>query len=419
LVKLKPQKRIISFSVILLLIIPTSAAFGSTPSLPVVTSLSPASGTASGGTTVTISGSGFTGATEVLFGGIAGTSLAIVNDTQLTVITPVRADTTRTVGAVPVIVKSADGDSNTDKTFTFRPNITYSGNGGIVQLGELASRSQSNSVVRTTATSPYTTSGTDSRSGQPYSFTTTFNYGNSGAFAYESDDRSSTSGTSISTTRTTGTAQSRDNVLTLYSSGNCATNPSGSVSRNTKDGHSTYCSVFGPEVFSEAFYATSAQSISFDWKAAGGGDHYEIYAFLISLSDLADSTYASSDHTIVAHSVGATSDWATASASIPSDGYYKFRFVNGTFDYSGGLGIGANLYVQNEVTVGLSNVISFDNPGGQIGASGTFNFNVSASSAAAVTMTSSTSSVCDVATGSLSGGQTPVTVTKKQLALVL
>ncbi len=176
----------------------------------------------------------------------------------------------------------------------------------------------------------------------------------------------------------------------------------------------TYGSAFGPEVYSEAFYATSAQAISFDWKAAGGGDDYEIYAFLVALSSLSDSSYATSDHTVIAHGLGSTSDWSTASASIPSDGYYKFRFVNGTFDATGGLAVGANLYIHNQVTVGLSNVISFTNPGDQIGASdATFTFNVSSSSGSAVTMTSTTTSVCTVTTGSVSGGQTPVTVTKK------
>lgn len=54
-----------------------------------VDDLSPTSGPTTGGTTVTITGTGFTGATGVTFGGVAGTGFA-VNDagTTITVVTP-------------------------------------------------------------------------------------------------------------------------------------------------------------------------------------------------------------------------------------------------------------------------------------------------------------------------------------------
>ena len=381
---------------------------------PAITSISPSGGTAAGGTSVTITGTGFTGTSDVTFGGVAGTSVTVVSDTEITVVTPVRTDTSRTVGAVPVIVTAPTGASNSDKTFTFRPVIDTTeaswATGTGLTLGELASRSQRSPVVRTTS-APFTTTGTDSRSNEAYSFVSDSNYGNSGAYAYESDERTRSGGWSF--TRTTGSTQGRSNVITLNSGGNCNSTPDGGSGYNTKDGYQTYCSVFGPDVFSEPFYATSAQSISFDWKAIGGGDDYEIYAFLVALDDLSDTTYETSDHTIVTHGMGGSSDWATASTAIPSAGYYKFRFVNGSFDRTGGLYLGAQLFVHNEITVGLSNVITFANPGDQIGASDdTFNFNVSSTSAGDVAVTSSTTSVCTVSAAS-SGGTTTVTVTKK------
>lgn len=55
---------------------------------PAVTAVSPATGPASGGTTVTINGSGFTGATKVSFGPDAGTSVTVVSSTQITVASP-------------------------------------------------------------------------------------------------------------------------------------------------------------------------------------------------------------------------------------------------------------------------------------------------------------------------------------------
>ncbi|WP_371346722.1 IPT/TIG domain-containing protein [Ancylobacter sp. IITR112] len=55
---------------------------------PVVTSVSPGGGPAAGGTTVTIRGSGFTGATAVLFNLDKGLGLNVISDTELSVTTP-------------------------------------------------------------------------------------------------------------------------------------------------------------------------------------------------------------------------------------------------------------------------------------------------------------------------------------------
>jgi hypothetical protein len=55
---------------------------------PQVTGISPKAGPLGGGTTVTVTGSGFTGATAVHFGAAASTSVTVVSDTQLTVVSP-------------------------------------------------------------------------------------------------------------------------------------------------------------------------------------------------------------------------------------------------------------------------------------------------------------------------------------------
>ena len=55
---------------------------------PTVTGLSPTSGPEAGGTPVTITGAGFTGATAVDFGTNAATGLTVVNDTTITVDSP-------------------------------------------------------------------------------------------------------------------------------------------------------------------------------------------------------------------------------------------------------------------------------------------------------------------------------------------
>jgi hypothetical protein len=85
---------------------------------PTVTSLSPATGPAAGGTVVTITGTGFTGATSVKFGSNPGTALTVVSDTEITVTSPAGA-----VGAVPVTVTTPAGTSAAGPT---APTFTYS-----------------------------------------------------------------------------------------------------------------------------------------------------------------------------------------------------------------------------------------------------------------------------------------------------
>jgi hypothetical protein len=58
------------------------------PPPPIVTGISPNTGTALGGTTVTITGTGFTNVVYVSFGGYAAQSFTINSDTSITVVTP-------------------------------------------------------------------------------------------------------------------------------------------------------------------------------------------------------------------------------------------------------------------------------------------------------------------------------------------
>jgi len=70
---------------------PTAAGLFTYTGTPVVTGISPAAGTTSGGTTVTITGSGLTGVSLVTFGGVAASNLAVVSDNQVVVVTPPHA----------------------------------------------------------------------------------------------------------------------------------------------------------------------------------------------------------------------------------------------------------------------------------------------------------------------------------------
>ncbi|WDO07643.1 IPT/TIG domain-containing protein [Streptomyces murinus] len=73
---------------------------------PVVTGLTPSGGPTSGGTTVTVTGTGLTGATQVRFGSVSASSFSVVSATQITAVSPAGAP-----GAVPVTVTTPGGTS--------------------------------------------------------------------------------------------------------------------------------------------------------------------------------------------------------------------------------------------------------------------------------------------------------------------
>ena len=73
---------------------------------PVVTSVAPSSGATSGGTSVTITGHDFTGATAVSFGGVAAPSFTVKSDTSVTAVAPAGA-----AGSVDVTVTTPAGQS--------------------------------------------------------------------------------------------------------------------------------------------------------------------------------------------------------------------------------------------------------------------------------------------------------------------
>jgi IPT/TIG domain-containing protein/PASTA domain-containing protein len=85
---------------------PTSASGRFTYSAPTVGSISPNRGPRTGGTTVTISGQGFTGATAVNFGGTPAKSFIVNSDTRITAVSPRAAS-----GSVDVKVAAGSGQS--------------------------------------------------------------------------------------------------------------------------------------------------------------------------------------------------------------------------------------------------------------------------------------------------------------------
>ena len=92
------------------------AAQGTVNPAPTITSITPNSGGSSGGTSVTIMGTGFQAGAAVTLGGTVATNVIIVGSTSITATTPAHA-----AGAVSVVVTNADtqtGTLNNGYTYT-------------------------------------------------------------------------------------------------------------------------------------------------------------------------------------------------------------------------------------------------------------------------------------------------------------
>lgn len=83
-----------------------AARTSTSPAYPAATvgTLSPTSGAAAGGTAVSVPGTGLSGATAVLFGGVPATAVTVVSDTEVTCATPAGS-----AGAVDVVVVTPAG----------------------------------------------------------------------------------------------------------------------------------------------------------------------------------------------------------------------------------------------------------------------------------------------------------------------
>ncbi|POX54096.1 IPT/TIG domain-containing protein [Streptomyces sp. Ru72] len=80
---------------------------------PVVSSVSPSQGPLAGGTTVTVTGTGFTGATAVQFGSSAAASFTVLSSTQISAVTPAGS------GTVNVAVTTSQGTSTQSVSYTY------------------------------------------------------------------------------------------------------------------------------------------------------------------------------------------------------------------------------------------------------------------------------------------------------------
>jgi hypothetical protein len=116
----------------------------SSPVPPTLTSIAPATGTIAGGTSVTLFGTNFTGATGVTFGGTAATSLSVIDATTITCTTPARA---AGAGAVSVQVTTTPGGTNAANTL-----FTYAASPTLTSLSPHSGSTAGGTVVTLTGT---------------------------------------------------------------------------------------------------------------------------------------------------------------------------------------------------------------------------------------------------------------------------
>ncbi|REL36662.1 Ig-like domain-containing protein [Thalassotalea euphylliae] len=102
--------------------------------------------------------------------------------------------------------------------------------------------------------------------------------------------------------------------------------------------------VRGPAIYSNSLVTVEAgDTIAFDWRAKGGSDAYDVYGYIIDVNN--GNTQILLNET--GSSGNAETAWQTASATIAQAGTYRFVFVAGTYDFSGGNAAGAQLFMDS------------------------------------------------------------------------
>lgn len=140
--------------------------------IPTVTTVSPAYGPVSTSTAITITGTGFTGATAATVGGTAVTNLVVVSATEITATTPAST----TVGPVDVLVTTPSGTSTPvpgDK-YNFAATATT------IPLPVF-------SASPTSGSAPLLITFTDASTGSPASWSWSFGDGNSSTLENPTD----------------------------------------------------------------------------------------------------------------------------------------------------------------------------------------------------------------------------------------
>jgi len=176
--------------------------------------------------------------------------------------------------------------------------------------------------------------------------------------------------------------------------------------------------VHGPAVYSDGFSAVKGDKITLDWYANYVSDDFAITAILLdtsagcvhypvvvatgsSVTDMIVSTMTKSGSTWSTSSTTSTvftSGWQRATTTVPETrqaNEYRFIFVSGTFDRSGGLVAGALLYIDN-ISSGKEQTLTMPTLASRPQSSTAFGYYPSSSSGLPVSLSSNTPAVCTV-----------------------
>ena len=105
---------------------------------------------------------------------------------------------------------------------------------------------------------------------------------------------------------------------------------------------SSFATTRGPVAYTNSTVELGVgDSVTFDWKAQNGEDYYDVFGYFVN--ETTDETF------IVLNESGNTQPFTSVSFSVPSSGAYRFVFVSGSYDESGGTVLGASLYLDNFV----------------------------------------------------------------------
>ncbi|QQQ15521.1 VCBS domain-containing protein [Aeromonas media] len=108
----------------------------------------------------------------------------------------------------------------------------------------------------------------------------------------------------------------------------------------------SYGVIRGPAVYSDGAVALQAgDKVSFDWKALSGGDAYDAFGYIIDVNTgetitILDRTGTSSNQ---------ETNWAREEITIGAgqEGVYRFVFVAGSYDFTGGNYVGGKLMIDD------------------------------------------------------------------------
>ncbi len=106
-----------------------------------------------------------------------------------------------------------------------------------------------------------------------------------------------------------------------------------------------FATVRGPYLYSNSYVTLgTSSSVSFEWRAEGGGDAYDVYAYLVDINNPSKKITLLNEHT---DDETGTSPWTKKTVNINQEGTYQFVFVGGSFDASGGKALGARLFIDD------------------------------------------------------------------------